>query len=712
MSGQPQQQPQQSPMNMLETSLEKEKTKVEKIVIIIEKLKKHQGNLSKEDSSFYKILGKYITFLNYIKSIIEVKIGKDEKIIALQQNVFNSINVITSRIQNINLSLPQKEANISKTAKTPVQTNDNPNTKIEELNNKIDELNGELDELKKKQDKEKVYLLDFNTSNTGLNLDNKGIIEQRQIEINNIQQNCTKDIKNNVNDFITTLNSAQTGGNNTTSNSPSFQGNDQGYYDIINNNIFKTPNDNYELKNNNITINQQIHTEKLKEIKEAYENALNKNVENYKKICDALITLLENIKAINNKLKIFNNSKKKINEDNKVIKKIQDANQIIQAKNKEIQKANKNIEDKKIRKAEIDKLLSEISKLKDSIEQDTIIYKILDLQDIKNDEIFKANHEALVGKNGNSGLLGKITNAQSKLLNINIPQNTTQSTGNPVQGPASVQQAPGSSGQVIPPQGQNPVNPAPGNPVQALGTQGQRTVNPVRGQVNTSNPIRVSTSVFLSDLKNKTQIEDIAQIDDNQIREDIRTKLDELELLKTQKPMNTNNIKKLEEEIEKLFKEGDYTLSDGLKAEFKKVEPPSAPFSDHERYLLLKFISLLTVSGTFEAGLNKLNTNPPLKKLIDKIFKSYDNKDRQKLLIELYEKRPNRDLTKKGGKSKKSKNSKSKSKTSKSKSTKKQKATRTQVKSYNNPKYKNQDGGFVRGGVLFPESFYRSDIVM
>jgi hypothetical protein len=66
-----------------------------------------------------------------------------------------------------------------------------------------------------------------------------------------------------------------------------------------------------------------------------------------------------------------------------------------------------------------------------------------------------------------------------------------------------------------------------------------------------------------------------------------------------------------------------------------------------------------------------------------------------------------------GGKSKKSKNSKSKSKKSKkAKSTKKQKTPGTQVKSYNNPKYKNQDGGFVRGGVLFPESFYRSDIVM
>lgn len=70
-----------------------------------------------------------------------------------------------------------------------------------------------------------------------------------------------------------------------------------------------------------------------------------------------------------------------------------------------------------------------------------------------------------------------------------------------------------------------------------------------------------------------------------------------------------------------------------------------------------------------------------------------------------------------GGKYKMKKSKKSKSKTSKTtskkaKSTKKSKTTRTQTKSYNNPKYKNQDGGFVRGGVLFPESFYRSDIVM
>ena len=651
------QQPQQSPMEILETSLKEEQTKVGKIDEIIKKLQAQQIEVKKKSSnnetSFYKILGKYITFLEYIKSIIEVKIGKDEKIIELQQNVFNSINDITSRIQNIKLSLPQKEANISETAETPVQTNDNPNNTIEELNNKINELKGELDELKKKQDKEKVYLLDFNTSNTGLNLDNKGIIEQRQKEINNIQKNCTKDIKNNVNDFIKTLNSAQSGGTNAKLNSPSFKDNTKGHYDIISNTIFKIPNTNYGLINN-IEVNQENHTKKLKKIKEAYEKELETNIKNYEKICDALITLLEKINETNDKLKKFNGSKIIINQMNKVNKEIQEANKKIQVKNKEIQDANKIIEDKREKKAQIKELSSEISILKNSIAQGTIIYKILDLQDIKNDEIFKANHEALVGENGKSGLLGKITNAQSKLLNINIPQNTTQPQGKQVPG-----------------QNTGTGNPSQGNSPQARGTQGQQAPSPAQGQrtgnlgpaasqkINTSSEINVPISTFLYELKstNNDDIkDDIKKIVEEQIRNDINKELNELEQLDKDSIDYQNKIK----EIEALFNKGEYTLSDGLKEQFQKVEPPGAPFSDHERYLLLKFISLLTVSGKFEAGLEELNKDVNLKELIIKIFKSNTDKERQKLLIELYEKRPKRDLTKGGKyKKKKSKNLKS-----------------------------------------------------
>ena len=148
------QQPQQSPMKMLETSLKEEQTKVDNIDEIIEKLEAQQKEVKEKtnkETSFYKILGKYITFLKYIRSIIKVKIDKDQKIIALQENVFNSINVITNRIQNINLSLPQKEANISKTPETPKQNNDNPGTTIQDLNKQINELTDQLTDLKKKK---------------------------------------------------------------------------------------------------------------------------------------------------------------------------------------------------------------------------------------------------------------------------------------------------------------------------------------------------------------------------------------------------------------------------------------------------------------------------------------------------------------------------------------------------------------------------------
>ena len=100
----------------------------EKIDKIIKKLKEQQEKVNKKDSSFYKILGKYITFLEYIKRIIEAKIKKDNEIIKLQTNVFYKINIITDRIQNnINLSLPQEEKEIKKIQENTKQNNDYPN---------------------------------------------------------------------------------------------------------------------------------------------------------------------------------------------------------------------------------------------------------------------------------------------------------------------------------------------------------------------------------------------------------------------------------------------------------------------------------------------------------------------------------------------------------------------------------------------------------
>jgi hypothetical protein len=679
MSGQSQ----QSPIEMLKTSLQKENDKIKKINEIIKNLEQQQNKVNKKDSSFFKILGKYITFLKYIKSIIEVKIGKDNKIIELQENVFYSINVITNRIQNINLSLPQEEANISKTPETQQQNNDNKETTIEQLDKRIEELNIQLNDLKTKQSKEKVYLLDFNTSLTGLNLDNKDIIEEKKKEINIIQNECTKNIKNNVKTFITTLNIAQSGGTNAILNSPSFKDSTEGYYDIINNNIFKTPNSNYGLKNN-ITSNQKIHTDKLKEIKEAYEKELGINVENYKKICDALITLLTNINETNDKLKNFNKSKEAINKKNKSIETIKIANRDINTKNKIIENVNKKINDKRDKKAKIEQLSSEISILQDLIAKGEIIYKILDLQDIKNDKIFKANHDALVGEHGTGGLLGEITNAQKKLTNIIIPQNPTQgqATGQQVQGKGN--------------------------------TEKRQNTGLTQGQVNTGQQLSAPASTFFKEATNQK----IIQIQEIDARTQIDSKLNELELLKNNNPSNQERIKEIEEEIKQLFQDSDYTLNTDLTSKFAEIKVPNnVDFTELQKYFLLRYITLLSNEGKFEEGLNELNNYEKSKEIINSIFKSDDREKRQKLLIKLYEQRPNR--RKEGGKYKMKKTKKSKSKTSKATSkkakstkTEKQKAPRTQTKSYNNPKYKKKVGGFVRGGVLFPESFYRSDIVM
>lgn len=677
------QQPQQSPMKMLEASLEEEIYKVKKIGEIIEKLEAQQKKVKEKtnnrETSFYRILGKYITFLEYIRSIIEVKIGKDQKIIALQENVFNSINVITNRIQNnINLSLPQEEANISKTPETPKQNNDYPNTTIEQLDIEIQELTYQFEELTKKQNKEKVYLLDFNTSITGLNLDNKEIIKQKEIEIKKIQEACTKSIKNNVNTFITTLSSAQTGGtnNNAKLNTPSFQGNSQGYYDIIINNIFKTSNTEYGLTNNNITENQKIHTDKLKEIKEAYEEQLKINVKNYKKICDALKTLLEKIGETNDKLKIFNKSKERINEKNKLMEEINTANKGIDETNKDIQNANKIIKDKREKKAQVEKLQEQKTQLETLIKNNKIIYKILDLQDIKNDKIFQANHEALVGNNDESGLYGEIKNAQSKLINIKIPQNTPQGTG---QGTSN-----------------------PGIDQQSQGPYTSTTASVTTIESNNSGTSSMISNDSVEIGENITDILNTVQEDDiNNVSQETLNQLDDIS-----------------EKIIALQEQDDYNyLINNL------IDPPPTPrqqqpIMDLQQNDIDRYNRIVNKINEVNSRIEQISIFIyVMKKYVndDKIKKALNKAVRDKGLFTRIDKIQLQTINSANGgkyKMKKSKKSKSKTTPKKAKPTKKLKTTRTQTKSYNNPKYKNQDGGFVRGGVLFPESFYRSDIVM
>ena len=134
-----------------------------------------------------------------------------------------------------------------------------------------------------------------------------------------------------------------------------------------------------------------------------------------------------------------------------------------------------------------------------------------------------------------------------------------------------------------------------------------------------------------------------------------------------------------------------------------------------------KFYSIIGKQGKFDrkkfneiaeiyGDISKFNRD----NIYDDFGGKYEMNDdiKRKYLVELENYNNNSSGGYKMKKSKKSKSKASKTTPKKAKSTKKPKTTRTQTKSYNNPKYKNQDGGFVRGGVLFPESFYRSDIVM
>lgn len=712
-------------LNDLKASLKEEQTKVEKIDKIIEKLEaakktiisQKQGQ-EQESTSYSRILEKYITFLNYIKSIIEAKIEKDNKITTLQWDVFDRIDKIGESI------------NLTKTKPDPI---------IETVPNNLEKNKKELADLEQKKKgiedelnkKNKQYLLDFNASsegegvglyaNTGVNIEFKAA-EEAALK-------CNVEIAQALNTFNAELKKGQSGGM-TINQQRSSEMND--YTDdskeifstlisVLNkgespdNTILKNVesiNNNNSKRKNTIKIKQKEHTNKLKKIKKAYEDGLQKNIDDFEAICEALKKLVE---TVNTKTTALKEKIDEIKRNVNASKKERD-NKIKEIKDK--------IENNENNKKKIQELKEEIKSKEAETKQNRIMLKVLNTSFL--DDVFKANHEALVGKDDKSGLLGEITKAQEGLnsakitvqgVNVNNPsqspaqdrgpgkqvpgQNTVPGTGNPSQG-TLVQQVLDN-----PSQGSSQVQ---FQQVQARGqAQGQGNSGQ-KGQVNSGKQlIPIASKFFIEAKENKIDIKEI------EIRQEIKKELDELEELKKVNPRNEEKIKEKEQKIDMLFIEGNYNLSDNLEEQFDKVKVPELEFTNNEKYLLLRFISLLTFSGKFEDGLQVLYSHQDSKILINKIFTTQDRGKRQKLLIDLYEQRPNR--PRKGGKykKKKSKNYKksSKSKTSKkAKSTKKQKATRTQVKSYNNPKYKNQDGGFVRGGVLFPESFYRSDIVM
>ena len=294
MSGQTQQknpgiQKKETLLKELEASLKKESDKKKKIGKIIEKLEEaKKGIISQKkgqgSTSYSRILEKYITFLEYIRSIIEAKIKKDKKITELQWEVFYRIDIIG---QGINLT-KKKLGDIENTSPSneEIKRNENQLTLLRKESNR---LNIQLNK------KNKQYLLDFNTSETGVGLydingNKKLVLHKAEADL----LSCTQDIQKAIQDFNAALTENQSGGMNITEQKSSemkdYTSDDKEQFKniidslfIINNtneekiNILTTNNLKTNIINNNnnsknkIRNKQNEHTNKLKNIKEAYE---------------------------------------------------------------------------------------------------------------------------------------------------------------------------------------------------------------------------------------------------------------------------------------------------------------------------------------------------------------------------------------------------------------------------------------------------------
>lgn len=307
---------------------------------------------------------------------------------------------------------------------------------------------------------------------------------------------------------------------------------------------------------------------------------------------------------------------------------------------------------------EIRKITNEINSIKEGKANITLLgLNINELEKI--DDVFNKNKEAL------DDIMQKIENKEKEVISMNGNPTSTGNSGN--------------SGKNSSKQGQNTVQ------------KGNNTPSTI-SETNSLNTV-------INELNNVNNSDDIPEnVNENmQILQDLAVKLNNL--------YNTTN-----------------TNPEKLQTDFDSIPLIS------NRSIPTGNINI-SVSGNIDRynrivdRINNEKTRIDQVALYIYVMKKYQNADdikkkldfevRKKGLFTGIDKITLENIQQTGGKYKIkiSKKSKSKSKTSK-KAKSNKKTTRTQTKSYNNPEYKNQDGGFVRGGVLFPESFYRSDIVM
>ena len=663
--------------------------KITKISVITQSTNPNSNRKNQGSTSIVNILTNYKNYVDYLKNILEVKFKKDDSIIKLQTNVFSKIQPIIEIL------------------------NKNKNLGVIEESKELNNLQRERNQLIKTRDKlsasNKRYLVDINPEllKTKYKLDNGEIVEDEYgtdlitlINQHNLTNCNVRTLQNDLNKAVSSyeeeLTNFTTGG--ATKNVPTIEKTDGDLFKALNTDEVISTNSIVNKLNTQKEINE--HTNKLKAIKYNYERGLKENIEEFKKICKALQELITTTTEIcttyTEQIKNIKQKKERIKEDR--------------------QDAIKNFN------AEINKISGEIQSIKKGKANITLLG--LNTSNLENiDNVFKTNKKAL------ENIMQEIKTQQQSVNSINDnitgTSNTSSSIGTSNSGSSSGTSNSGSTG----------TSGTSGTGSNITSGTGSNITSGTSGTSGTIGTSGTSGSEIGSISSNSSEIsEDIQEllegcvegfkaiklnndekIEIENVQQQIDEKLVKLKVLKDKENRSNDDntaITTLEDEIEELFQGSNFTITDKMQNALDSI--PERNLTEEQRKLVFNYIGLLTYNKDFEKGLRVLERDNAAKNLLEQIFKETDDRKRHNLLLKLYEKRPNR---KEGGKYKMKKSKKSKSKTTKTtpkkaKSTKKTKTTRTQTKSYNNPKYKNQDGGFVRGGVLFPESFYRSDIVM
>jgi trimeric autotransporter adhesin len=324
---------------------------------------------------------KHIDYLDYLKKILETKVTKDVKIMNLFNAVMNNTNGIINTINSI------------KEIKDKQKERDNKRLINRQKNKKKDKMKDEILQCSNKL-KENFNVI---SNLSDIKYDKNILKKINKYILSSGLNNCNKQIAENLKNLIQTVKVIQEPESTKKKGGTNFQ---------VTNDIIK------DLGLININESEQEpkkeYTNKLKEIKDAYEKGLKQNIEDFKAICKALTEYLKNLQEIIKEFltQFFENSKFFMEKKKEIYKKARDNIKILlDHKNIQLikQKFTSHENKTKILNENISNLKEKISDLKEKISD--LKEKISDLE-----TKIKALDERINTQNTESDLLKDLQN--------------------------------------------------------------------------------------------------------------------------------------------------------------------------------------------------------------------------------------------------------------------------------------------------------------